>query len=162
MASRVRGPATLPNRPGGRSPNSRPRVFAGLPIVLGAATGLAVCILALALLLLLNGRTTDPRTTAQALCADLQSQDYQSMYDALSPRMQALGTQTQFAASQQQLDALRGTVTGCVYDVQTADSTQANVTLSITRARAPRTQAVVHFLYIGDAWKVDTYDATVV
>jgi hypothetical protein len=162
MASRVTRPATHPNRPRGRAPNPRPRVFAGLPVVLGAAAGLAVCILVLALLLLLNGRTTNPRTTAQALCADLQSQDYQSMYDVLSPRMQVLGTQAQFAASQQQLDALRGPVTGCLYDVQSADSTQANVTLTVTRARAPQTQAVVHFLYIGDAWKVDTYDASVI
>jgi hypothetical protein len=130
--------------------------------VLGAAAGLVVCTVALALVLLLSGRSTDPRPTAQAVCADLQAQDYSSLYNALSPQLQALGTQAQFTASQQQLDALQGNVTGCSYDIQRSDSAQATITVTISRSRAASAAGTLHLVYVDGAWKVDTYDASVI
>jgi hypothetical protein len=131
-------------------------------VVLGGVAGLVVCTVVLALVLLLGGRSTDARPTAQALCVDLQSQDYSSLYNALSPQLQALGTQAQFTASQQQLDALQGNVTGCSYDIQRSDSTQATVTITVSRARAASAAGSVHLVYVDGAWKVDAYDAGVI
>jgi hypothetical protein len=131
-------------------------------MVLGAAAGLVLCTVALALVLLLSGRSTDPRPAAQALCADLQSQDYSSLYNTLSPQLQALGTQAQFTASQQQLDALQGMVTGCSYEIARSDSAQATVALTISRSRTAAAAGTVQLVYADGAWKVESYDVSVI
>lgn len=133
-----------------------------LPLVLGAASGLVVCALALALLMFLNGRSPDPHVTAQALCADLRSQDYASLYSTLAPQAQAIGTQTEFAASQRQLDALSGNVMSCTADVRQANAAQAQLALTLTRSRAGTIAGAVHLMYLGGAWKIDSYDAGVI
>ncbi len=130
-----------------------------LPLALGAAAGLVVCALGIAAIMLFSGQSPDPRPVAQSLCDDLQSQAYHNMYAELAPRLQSVGTEAQFIASQQELDALEGKVTACAYTVQSANGQQASLVLSVVRVRAAEKSGAVRLARVGDAWKVDSYDA---
>lgn len=140
--------------------------WGGLAIVLGALTGLALCLAAAGILYLVNGSSqsgrVSPDRAAQALCADLQAQQYAAAYQLLAPPVQHEGTAQQFTLSQQQLDSISGKVTACAYTVTSADAEQASLTLSLTRARAGAVSGVVHMQYLDNAWKVDSYDSAVV
>lgn len=144
---------------------SAPQRAAGvsrLPIVLGAATGILLCVLVLVVLFAANSRAASPETAGQALCADLQAQNYDAVYDLLAPPLQNLGNAAQFSASQRELDALSGKVASCTVTVQHVDAAQASLLLTITRERTGAAQASVHMQFLGGAWKVDTYDTSVV
>lgn len=159
----------------GREPRSRPRPqsageaaprragrWGGLAIVLGALAGIAICAAAFGVLTLVNGRAVSPDGAAQALCADIQSQNYTAAYALLAPPLQHEGTAQQFALSQQQLDDMRGKVTACVYTIASSDSAQASLTLTVTRGQSGATAGAVHFQYLSNAWKVDSYDSSVI
>lgn len=149
---------------------SQPRTGKGSPsllrgrmaVVLGAATGLVLCAVALGAFLLFGGQGAAPQGTAQAVCADLEAQDYNGLYATLSAHLQTEGTQNQFAASQQYLDAQGGKVTNCSYAVQHADGAQAAITLTITRARVGASPGMIHLLYQNASWRVDAYDDTLI
>ena len=136
--------------------------WGGLAIVLGALAGIAVCAVVFGGLYLVNGRAASPDGAAQALCADLQAQNYAAAYGMLAPALQHEGTAQQFALSQQQLDGIKGKVTACVYTITSADSAQSSVTLTVTRALGGSMSGAVHFQYLGNAWKVDSYDTSAV
>lgn len=133
-----------------------------LPLVLGAATGILLCALALAVLFVVNSHAASPDATGQTLCADVGAQNYDAVYELLAPPLQNLGSATQFGASQRELDALSGKVTSCAVTVLSADSTQASLRLTITRQRTGASQAAVHLQLLSGAWKVDAYDTSLV
>lgn len=139
----------------------RPRRGNRLALALGAATGLVLCLLALAVVLIVNGRSSAPDAAAQSLCADLSAQDYASMYTMLVPKLQAEGTQAQFAASQKELDTIRGKVAACSYTTNQADGSQAAMTFQLTR-HSGSSRGYVHFIYVNGTWKVDNYDTNTI
>lgn len=141
-------------RPGGR--------VSRLPLVLGAASGILLCALALAILFLVNGQPVSPRTTGQALCADLEAQNYDAAYSLLAPGPRGAGTSAQFAASQRELDALNGKVVSCTATIQHADSAQASLLLTVTRQRTGTAQGSVHLQLLDGTWKVDAYDTATI
>lgn len=137
-----------------------------LPIILGAATGVGLCVIVLLVsLLLTHAQPTpppDPTPTARTLCADLQTHDYTATYALLSARLRAQGTATQFAASQRRLDIQRGQVTSCTPTIQHADSAQATVSITLTRGSAAAQIASATLIYEAGAWAIDAYDPALV
>ena len=144
------------------APEPRTRRWGGLAIVLGALSGIVICGLAFGVLYLINGRTVSPDGAAQSLCADLQAQNYTAAYELLAPALQHEGTAQQFALSQRQLDIQNGKVVACVYTVSSADSAQASLNMTVTRKQSGTSAGVVHFQYLSGAWKVASYDTSVI
>lgn len=133
-----------------------------LPLALGAATGILLCALALAVLFVINSHSASPEVAGQSLCADLQAQNYDAVYNLLAPPLQSMGTSAQFGASQRELDALSGKVVSCSVAVQQADSAQASLRLTIARQQTGTARATVHMQLLNGVWKVDAYDTSVV
>ena len=138
-----------------------------LPLLLGAATGLVICVVGLFVLLALNGRTPPvpaPDATANAICADLRSADYTALYNALAPALQQQGAnaQMEFVASQRQLDIASGKVASCAYQVQRADSAQATVSYTIARGSAPAQSGQIVFSYLDGSWRIASYDTSLI
>ena len=132
------------------------------PLVLGAATGIMICVVALAVLYVLSGRAASPEVTGQALCADLQAQRYDAAYDLLAPSLRSTGTAAQFTASQRELDTLRGKVVSCTAAIQQSDGAQATLRLTVARQQSSTAQGIVHLRLVDGVWKVDAYDPAVV
>ena len=156
--------AVRPDRPSEPPASAAVPVWRRLPIILGAASGIGLCAIVLALsFIFTHAQPTppDPTPTARALCADLQSQDYAATYTLLSARLRAEGTASQFAASQRRLDIQRGPVTSCAPTIQHADVAQAAVSLTLTRGAAAQTASVT-LIYEAGAWAIDTYDPALV
>lgn len=141
---------------------SRTSLHERLPIVLGAATGILVCGVVLAAVLLLGSRPSPPDTAAQALCGALQSQDYASTYENLSSTLKQQGVEAQFVASQRELDIVSGAARACGYDVEHNDGTVATVQFTITRDKTGAQHAMARFVHEGDVWRLDYYDASVI
>lgn len=142
-------------------PRNRP--FLGA--VLGAVAGLVLCGAGLFAVHSLNrgsGRIPAVAPVAQTFCSDLHAQDYNAAYQLLSPPLRNQGTETQFAASQQELDALSGKVTGCSPVVQQMDSTSATVQLAISREHASQKTSALHLTYSAAGWVIADFDNAVV
>jgi len=135
-----------------------------LPWLLGAATGLVVCVAGLVILHLINRPAPSPLATAGAVCNDLRSADYASLYTALSPSLQQQGTdpQTQFTASQRELDIISGRVASCAYHLEQSDSTHATVTYLIARGVKQAQAAQVTLIYEDGTWRIQQYDTSLV
>lgn len=132
------------------------------PLVLGAATGIVICVVVLAVLSGLSGRAASPEVTGQALCADLQAQRYDAAYDLLAPSLRSTGTAAQFTASQRELDTLRGKVVSCTAAIQQSDGAQATLRLTVARQQSGSAQGIVHVQLVDGAWKVDAYDTSII
>jgi hypothetical protein len=145
---------------GERTPPRGRRSWLAIP--LGALSGLVVCGLALGALYLSQGRPPSPATTAQTLCADLRGQHYAALYALLAPSLRQSGTPDQFAASQRQLDILRGKVLTCSYTVEHSDAAQAELRVTLTRASAGASSGTVALQYADGNWSIVAYDASVV
>ncbi len=130
-----------------------------LPIAAGIAAGLALCALAYLVLNFINPPAPDPTPTARAICADLTAQRYDSLYSLLSPSLQAQGTETQFSASQRQLDHLLGPARACSVSGTSANGDVAGVTLTLQRANAA--VARVSLAQQSGKWRIASYDQTV-
>lgn len=131
-----------------------------LGIVVGAAAGLVVCAVIFAIINLTSGpRVPPPDTMAHTLCADLTSQRYDDLYAQLAPALQSAGTSQQFAASQRQLDTLRGTVSVCSYALVSASDTAATLRFSLMRDHSGPTTADVILRYDSGTWRIESYDA---
>ncbi|MEO7000379.1 MAG: hypothetical protein ABI068_01055 [Ktedonobacterales bacterium] len=102
-----------------------------------------------------------PEPTAAAFCADLVTQHYDAAYMLLSSAQQAQGTESQFTASQRELDTLQGPVSHCAATASSASATQATVTLRITRG-AKTTSGALTLVLQGSSWRVDRYDTSVI
>ncbi|MBF6589856.1 MAG: hypothetical protein IVW57_04900 [Ktedonobacterales bacterium] len=144
-----------------RPPRAAP-TWRGLPLLLGAATGVLLCGAILLIVGLLTPRVPAPATTAQTLCDDLTAQRYAAAYGLLAPRQQARGSRAEFIASQRQLDALLGKVSHCAYTITSADVASVAITVTVTRAGRPPTSGVVRLIRDGTTWRVDAYDAAIV
>ena len=147
--------------PGGQSPSAPRGLLRRAPIVLGTITGLVVCALAFAVLQLTAAQAPAPIDRATTLCTQLKAQRYAEIYSTLSARLRAEGTAAQFAASQEQLDVLYGKVTTCSANATQA-SGQPSLTLSVTRARQGTRAGSITLVYEDNAWKIDSYDSSVV
>jgi hypothetical protein len=138
-----------------------------LPWLLGALTGLVVCILGLLVLVAIQRQSPplpSPTSAAAAICTDLRAADYASLYQALSPALQLQGanSEAEFTASQRQLDIISGQVSGCSYRIQQPGGTQANVTYLIARGSKPSQPAQVVLAYLNGAWRIQQYDTSLV
>ena len=152
-------------RPAAPQPETPQPLWRRLPIILGAAAGIGLCLIVLMLsFLLTHAQPTppDPTPAARALCADLQAHDYTATYALLSTRLRAQGTATQFAASQRRLDIALGQVTTCTPTIQHADAAQAAVSLTLTRGAAAAQTASVTLINESGSWKVDAYDPALI
>ena len=133
-----------------------------LPVVLGAATGILVCGVVLAAVLLLGSRPAPPDPAAQALCGRLQSQDYTTTYSNLSNTLKQQGTQAQFVASQRELDIVSGAARSCGFAIEHNDGSVATVQFTVTRDKAGTQRASARFVHDGGVWLLDYYDASVI
>jgi hypothetical protein len=136
-----------------------------LPIILGVATGIGLCLIVLFVsFLLMRAQPTLPDATpaARSLCADLQMRDYTAAYTLLSTRLRAQGTAAQFAASQRRLDIQRGQVTSCTPTVQHTEAAQAAVSITLARGTTAAQNASITLIYEAGAWVVDAYDPDLV
>lgn len=146
-----------------RHTGSTPRRY--LPWLLGALTGLVVCILGLLVLVVIQRQSpTLPSPAAAAICTDLRAADYASLYQALSPALQLQGanSEAEFTASQKQLDIISGRVAGCSYRIQQPSGTLANVTYLIARGSKSAQPAQVVLAYADGAWRIQQYDTGLV
>lgn len=130
-----------------------------LPVALGIGAGLALCVVAALLLGLLRQPAPDSAPTARAICSDLAAQRYDRLYALLSPGLQAQGSEAQFAASQRELDRLRGPVRVCRASVASASGGNMSVTLSLQRAQT--SIARVGLTQAEGGWRIASYDETV-
>lgn len=133
-----------------------------LPIALGAATGILVCAVVLAAVLLLGAKPAPPDPAAQALCGALQTQDYATTYTNLSNTLKQQGTQAQFVASQRELDIVSGATRACGYAVEHNDGSVATIRFTITRDKAGMQRASARFIHDNGAWRLDDFDASVI
>lgn len=138
---------------------ARLRVARWLPVALGIGAGLAVCVVAALLLGLLRQPAPDAAPTARAICADLTTQRYDRLYALLSPDLQAQGSEGQFAASQRELDRLRGPVRGCRASVVGAEGGAMSATLSLQRAQS--SVARIGLTEVAGGWRIVSYDELV-
>ncbi len=129
-----------------------------LPIALGGVAGIAVCALGAVALLLLRQPTPDPAPAARAICADLTTQRYDSLYEMLTPELQTQGTQAQFVASQRELDRLLGPVRTCKVSEASASGASAAATLALQRTHAAT--AHVALAQTSAGWRLASYDQT--
>jgi hypothetical protein len=138
-----------------------------MPWLLGALTGLVVCLLGLLVLVLIQRQSQplpSPAVAAAAICTDLRAADYPSLYQALSPALQLQGanSEAEFTASQKQLDIVSGTVASCSYQIQPPNGTTATVTYLIARGSRSAQPAQVELGYIDGAWRIQQYDSSLV
>ena len=133
------------------------------PLLLGAATGVLLCLLAFGLLRAANGTTAGPDAAAagRTLCTQLEAQQYAALYASLSVRLRNEGTSAQFAASQEQLDILYGKVTSCSASV-TQVSGRPALSLRVTRMHVGERTGAVTLVNEDNAWRIDSYDSGVV
>lgn len=133
-----------------------------LPILLGVGAGLALCALVYFALTFFNGPTpSDPAPTARAICADLTSKSYGPLYGLLATDLQRQGTQTQFVASQRELDSLLGPVHTCAATVNATSGASASVTLTLQRGQATPASAPLSLTFAQGTWRVTAYDQNI-
>lgn len=129
------------------------------PIALGVGAGLAICVVAALILGLFHQPASDAAPTARAICADLTAQRYDHLYALLSSDLQAQGSEAQFAASQRELDRLRGPVRVCQVSVASASGGAMSATLSLQRTQT--SVARVELTEVAGGWRIASYDALV-
>ena len=155
----------FPSTPPRHSPPASPSqsfVRRQLGIILGAVAGIVLSVAALLVLSVIRATTPVPApdATARALCADLQSRDYTALYMLLAPDLQATGTPSQFAASQQELDITAGRVTVCAFRIQRAVSDDATLMVTVQRGDGAPTTSDVALRYTNNAWRIGSYDSS--
>ena len=135
-----------------------------LPWLLGAATGLVICVAVLVTLLAFNRPIPSPAATADKICTDLRSADYAALFSVLAPALAEQGSEAsaQFSASQRELDIISGRVVACTYQIQQPDSVHATVTYLITRGSKSAKPAPVTLVYENSAWHIQQYDTSLI
>jgi hypothetical protein len=99
-----------------------------------------------------------------AICTDLRTADYASLYTVLVPSLQQQGSnpQAEFRASQQQLDIVSGKVTSCSYSLQQVNGLRETVTYSIARGSQTARPAEVLLVYQNGRWSIQNYDTSLI
>lgn len=135
-----------------------------LPVALGAVAGVILVIVAVELVSHRSDAAQPPAVApiARQICSDLTAQRYDALYGLLAPTQQAIGSSSQFAASQRQLDAQLGVVRACVYSVTAQNTQSATLTLTLTRGASPGTVGQVQLIYDQKAWRIADYDSSLV
>jgi hypothetical protein len=129
-----------------------------MPVLLGALAGLALCGLGYLALNLFTNRQPDTQPTVRAICADLTTQRYDHLYTLLSPTLQTQGSQAQFVASQQEIDALLGPVKACAAGSSSISGSTATIGFSLTRAGSVQpAPAQATLTASGGAWRISAY-----
>ena len=133
-------------------------------MLLGAVTGLVLCVVGLLVLTAINHQTPSPAGTATDICTDLQSADYSSLYTLLTPSLQQQGSnpQVEFSASQQQLQVVSGKVMSCSFRLAQSDTTHAIATFSIVRGSQAARSAQVALVFQNGKWRIQEYDPSLV
>lgn len=125
--------------------------------MLGIVAGLALCGLGLvALNSASGGRPSAPSSTVGSICNDLSAQKYDNLYSLLAPNLQQQGSQTQFVASQRELDIVLGPVTTCHDATSWSGNGSAKATLTLERKN--EASSVVTLIYQQSDWRIDTFD----
>lgn len=132
-----------------------------LPVLLGVAAGLAICALVYFALTLRAGPAPDPTPTARAICADLTTQQYDSLYTLLSPDLQSQGTEAQFVASQRELDSLLGSTRTCRVTVLSNTGSAATISLTLQRGQTAAKGAQVALALAQGNWRIASYDQNI-
>ncbi len=130
-------------------------------VVMAALVG-ALLAVGLAGYLAFASQTGTASVAAQRFCDALVARDYPTAYADLSAALQRQGTEEQFAASQQDLDRLDGTVTSCTFAYPRVGRSSATFTLNVTRMRTGAASGALRLVFEHGSWKVDTYDANVI
>ncbi len=130
-------------------------------VVVAALVGVLLAV-GLAVFLIFGSRTGTASVAAQQFCDALVAHDYATVYADLSQSLQQQGTEPQFAASQQELDRLRGPATACTFTSTQVSGTHATFTLRVTRAGTGAAYGTIHLSQQAGRWKVDDYDANVI
>jgi len=161
LGYQVPSPASWPaSQPSGQHPPSSfplPAGTAGLPaagllrrrrwLALGV---LGVVLLAVLAVVLLRNQPPSARTL-DTYCSALIGGDYQTVYQQLSPRLQAAGSEQQLA----RLLAL-DKVTSCTHGPVSQSGTRAKATLSLVHASGVKSEDVVFLVQGSDGnWKID-------
>jgi len=161
LGYQVPSPASWPaSQPSGQHPprfSPLPAGTAGFPgagllwrrrwLVLG---GLGVVLLAVLAAVLLVSQPPSARTL-DTYCTALTGGDYQAVYQQLSPRLQAAGSEQQLA----RLLAL-DKVTSCTHGPVSQSGTRAKATLSLVHASGVKSEDVVFLVQGSDGrWKID-------
>jgi hypothetical protein len=131
-------------------------------IVLLAALGGVVLAVALAAFLVFGSQTGTASVAAQHFCDAIVAQDYATAYADLSQTLQQEGTEAQFAASQQDLDRMRGRATACTFTNAHIATATASFTLLVTRSGTGRAGGTAHLVFERGMWKVADYDSNVI
>lgn len=129
-----------------------------VPILLGVVTGLALCAVAYAALTFNNKPAPDPTPAAQAICADLSAQRYDTLYSMLNPNLQRQGSEAQFTASQRELDNLQGVVANCSATVASQSDGIAAIRLDLRRGTSPAVSAQLTLAQANNGWQISSYD----
>jgi hypothetical protein len=151
----VQGPMAEPSEPRGAFRGS----LGLLPILLGAVAGLVLCAVVYLIFSATSAPRVDPTPTAHAICADLTAQRYEHLYTLLSPDLQSQGDAAQFAASQRELDSLRGAAHTCRASVGSLGTSPVVVTLRLQRTQS--VSARVTLIQTSSGWRVSAYDENV-
>ena len=161
LGYQVPPPASWPPfQPSGQHPSSSFPLPAGTAGFTGAALlrrrrwlalgGLGVVLLAVLAAVLLGNQPPSARTL-DTYCSALTSGDYQAVYQQLSPRLQAAGSEQQLA----RLLAL-DKVTSCSHGPVSQSGTKATATLSLVHASGVKSEDVVFLVQGSDGrWKID-------
>jgi hypothetical protein len=136
-----------------------PRGRAG--IIIAALVGVVLA-LGVAGFLIFGSRPGMASLAAQHFCDALVSHDYASAYAQLSPALQHQGSEDLFAASQRDLDALRGPATACSFGDANVRNTSATFVLTVTRVRSGAASGTLRLIFTGGAWRVAAYDSNVI
>ncbi len=115
-----------------------------------ALGGLGVVLLAVLAAVLLGNQPPSARTL-DTYCSALTGGDYQTVYQQLSPRLQAAGSEQQMA----QVLAL-DKVTSCSHGPVNQSGTRAMATLSLVHASGVKSNDVVFLVQGSDGnWKIE-------
>lgn len=130
-------------------------------IVIGALIGVVITV-SVAAFLIFGSQTGMASVAAQHFCDALVAHNYAAAYGDLSQSLQQQGTEPQFAASQLEIDQLRGRTTTCTFISTQVSNDHATFTLRITRAGSGASLGIIHMVRQAGKWKVDDYDANVI
>ncbi|HEV7128947.1 MAG TPA: hypothetical protein VGN32_16065 [Ktedonobacterales bacterium] len=128
-----------------------------LPLLFGVVVALVLVIY-----LAFGTQTGTASIAAQDFCAALVARNYPRAYAQLSDRLRQEGTATQFAASQQALDQLKGPARTCGFSNPRIQSNAASFTLTVLRTRNGTASGALRLIEAHGAWRVDGYDANVI
>lgn len=153
--------AKVPAKPAASQPPPARQSARGSRRLWGALVIVLLLLLGLSGYLAFGTQTGTASIAAQNFCAALVAHDYTHAYAQLSARLRGEGTATQFAASQQALDRLRGPARACSFSNPRIHAGTASFSLTVARAGSGSASGALLLVYEGGQWRVDDYDANV-